>query len=89
MVHCPAQVPALAGVPIRTISSGSNQNVAVSRSGELYSWGFGEMGQLCNGRAADEPTPALVDAQEIHSRAVIDTSSGGQHTAVVVMSRPS
>ena len=89
MIHSPTQVPALAGVPIRAISSGSNQNVAISRSGELYSWGFGEMGQLCNGRAADEPTPALVDADAIHSRAVIGASSGGQHTAVVVMARPS
>ena len=63
MIHSPTQVPALAGVPIRAISSGSNQNVAISRSGELYSWGFGEMGQLCNGRAADEKLPTLVGAQ--------------------------
>ena len=36
------------------LSSGSNQNVAVTRSGDMYAWGFGEMGQLCNGKSADE-----------------------------------
>ena len=60
----PRLVRALAGVPIRKVAVQSNSNVAVARTGDLYSWGFGEMGQLCNGKAGDErtPTPPSVTA---------------------------
>jgi len=83
-----SQVAALAGVPIRRLKAGSNQNVAVSRAGELYCWGFGEMGQLGNGRAADEKLPTLVGAQAVASRAVLDAASGGQHSVIVAMPQP-
>ena len=37
----PKLVPALQGVTIRRVVTQSNSNLAVSRSGDLYSWGFG------------------------------------------------
>ena len=55
------------------------------RHGDLYSWGFGEMGQLANGKAADEPMPKLVEAVELEGGAVVTAASGGQHSAIVVM----
>lgn len=81
----PVLVEALADARIYAISSGSNQNMAVSRAGDLYSWGFGEMGQLANGKAADEPMPKLVEAVELEGGAVVTAASGGQHSAIVVM----
>ena len=83
----PAKVPALDGVRIAKLASGSNQCMALSDAGELYSWGFGEMGQLCNGKSADEKEPALVDAAEVARRDVLDVASGAQHTVVLAMER--
>ena len=83
----PAKVPALDGVRVAKLASGSNQCMALSDAGELYSWGFGEMGQLCNGKSADEKEPALVDAAEVARRDVLDVASGAQHTVVLAMER--
>ena len=83
----PRRVEALAAVEVRKVGCGSNQNVAVSRSGDLYCWGFGEMGQLANGKAADEPSPMLVESAAVAGSAVLDADSGGQHTCVLVMER--
>ena len=84
----PRLVAPLSGIAIRKLACGSNQNVAVSRSGDLYSWGFGEMGQLGNGKSADEPSPALVEAAAVsQGQAVLDAASGGQHTAILAMER--
>ena len=83
----PRRIESLRDVNIRRLGCGSNQNVAVSRSGDLYTWGFGEMGQLCNGKASDEPTPTLVESAEVAGAAVLDADSGGQHSVVLTMER--
>eukprot|EP00967_Tisochrysis_lutea_P074674 scaffold100460_cov27-Tisochrysis_lutea.AAC.1 len=112
----PTKIPSLTGIPIRKIASGHSQNVAVSRAGEMFAWGFGDSGQLCtgmmrpryskktccpamrsrsasntrtlNGKAKDEPYPALVEVSEVASRAVLDVATGGQHTCVIAMDQP-
>lgn len=82
----PRKVPALDGIAIRRVSTKANSNFAVSRSGDLYSWGFGEMGQLANRKAGDETQPTLVDVPA--DQAVLDAASSAQHAAVVLMARP-
>jgi len=82
---CPVKVEGLADIPIRKVTSGSNQNFAVAKSGDLYSWGFGEMGQLCNGREGDEVTPFLVEPQQLSGLATLDAASGGQHSVLLCM----
>ena len=47
------------------------------------------MGQLCTGRGEDETSPTLVEGPELASRAVLDASTGGQHSVLVGMPRPS
>ena len=37
----PRRVPALQGIAVRHVSTLANSNVAISRSGDLYSWGDG------------------------------------------------
>ena len=83
----PRKVPALVGIAIRKLATQANHNVAISRSGDLYSWGFGEMGQLCNGKSADEACPALVEVDGVAGKAVLDAAAGGQHSAIVAMER--
>ena len=72
---------------IRKIVSGHSHNLAISRSGELFAWGFGESGQLGTGKAKDEKAPALVETGEIASRAVLDAATGAQHSCVIAMPR--
>ena len=84
----PRLVPALKGIAVRTISTQANSNFAISRSGDLYAWGFGEMGQLCNGKVGDESTPTLVEASGVAGQAVLDVASGAQHSVILTMERP-
>ena len=86
LTHC-VWTPGLQGIAVRKVATQANSNVALSRSGDLYTWGFGEMGQLGHGRGADEPSPALVESNELAGKAVIDAATGGQHMAVVAMER--
>ncbi|EOD26777.1 hypothetical protein EMIHUDRAFT_236440 [Emiliania huxleyi CCMP1516] len=44
---------------------------------------------LCTGRGEDETAPTLVEGPELASRAVLDASTGGQHSVLVGMPRPS
>jgi len=85
----PTLVAALCGVAGHKIVCGHSHNLVVSRSGDLYAWGVGDMGQLCTGRGEDETAPTLVEGPELASRAVLDASTGGQHSVLVGMPRPS
>jgi len=82
-------VSGLEGIAIRKVGTSANSNVALATSGDLYTWGFGEMGQLGNGIGGDETTPALVEASKagssIKGLAVLDASSGGQHMTLIGM----
>ncbi len=81
----PVKVEGLADVPMRKLASGSNQNFGIAKSGDLYSWGFGEMGQLCNGKEGDEATPFLVEPHQMSGLATLDAASGGQHSVLLCM----
>ncbi|KAL3892546.1 MAG: hypothetical protein SGPRY_015028, partial [Prymnesium sp.] len=83
----PRRIESFEGVRVRCLASGSNQNVALSRSGDLYAWGFGEMGQLCNGKCGDEKAPALVEAAELRGMAVLAAACGAQHSVLLAAER--
>lgn len=83
----PRAIPALAGIAIRKVSTLANSNFALSKSGDLYSWGFGEMGQLANRKGGDETCPTLVESVT-EQQAVLDAAAGAQHSVYVVMPRP-
>jgi alpha-tubulin suppressor-like RCC1 family protein len=65
------------------VCCGSNQCAAVTESGDLYTWGFGEMYQLCNGKMQDVVTPRLVAGEPLGSLRVLDVGMGGQHTVIL------
>ena len=78
----PARVPHLTGV--NSVSAGSVCSFAVTNSGEVFSWGMGTNLQLGNGTEDDIWEPTLVTGKKIENRKIISSSSGGQHTALLV-----
>ena len=76
-------VPApIAGVAaVERVACGSNHCCAVTRDGDLYTWGFGEMGQLAHGEADDEAAPRVVGA--VRGRVAM-AGAGGQHTVLLL-----
>ena len=45
---------------IKDISVGNNQVLALSETGKVYAWGYGEKGQLGNGSRYNQSTPVVV-----------------------------
>ena len=66
--------------PIQMISCGASFTLAVSNAGNVYAWGYGEMGQLSNG-SEDAPVPFQM---ELKSRKVISVAAGGQHSVLLL-----
>ena len=80
----PLQLPpsAFNGEAVRLLETGSSHSVAVTTSGRLYTWGYGDMYQLGNADMKDEPVPYQVPWDETE-RAIFCVGAGGQHTAVL------
>jgi regulator of chromosome condensation len=66
--------------PIDSISSGGAFTLAVTKTGDLYAWGYGEMGQLANG-SCDALEPFQI---ELKGRHVLSATGGGQHTVILL-----
>jgi alpha-tubulin suppressor-like RCC1 family protein len=56
----PVEISFFADKDIVHLSSGCDHSVAVSRKGDIYTWGFGQHGALGLGDLEDSPTPKLV-----------------------------
>jgi len=88
----PAVLEALADQRIVDIACGEAHSLAVSASGNLYSWGACSCGQLglgsCDGMPVDsdgypyQPTPTLVTAG-FQGKAVLKVACGGVHNLAV------
>ncbi|KAK9811244.1 hypothetical protein WJX72_000524 [[Myrmecia] bisecta] len=68
-VRHPIKIPELAGADVVSIAAGAEHSLAVTRGGEVYSWGCGGHGRLGHGKASirrllnrDEKLPRLVKA---------------------------
>ena len=69
---------------ISQISSGSNHLLAISSDRhQIFSWGYGEMGQLGHDEEADEPVPRRIEAFSATTK-FLDISAGGQHSVVLM-----
>ena len=73
--------PSLKGVTF--LAAGTNHNLAVAGKGQLWSWGYGEMGQLGHDEEADEVVPKRIEAFS-EQTSFLDVSAGGQHTVVLI-----
>ena len=81
----PAIIEALAGVPMKSVACGLWHSVALSTIGDVYSWGWGEHGQLGLGsgegvtKTVSVPTLVQVDL-ELSFKAV---GCGARHTVAL------
>ena len=87
----PSVIHALAGLPMQAIACGNWHSVVLSQSGDLYSWGWNEQGQLGLKRPPG-PTvalPSLVDNTDKTTVGVsvdvnfISIGCGSRHSAAV------
>eukprot|EP00026_Physarum_polycephalum_P000610 Phypoly_transcript_00611.p1 GENE.Phypoly_transcript_00611~~Phypoly_transcript_00611.p1 ORF type:complete len:1420 (+),score=266.83 Phypoly_transcript_00611:78-4337(+) len=75
----PVLLSYLNDISISLISAGAAHSVAVSATGELYTWGDGTFGKLGHGNEAAQTFPKLVTA--LKGITITSISAGGKHTA--------
>lgn len=78
-MNSPHPIPTLHA--ITSMAVGGNHNLAVDKDGIVYSWGYGEMGQLGHGVERDEVIPRQINASLKGS--VMQVSAGGQHSIIL------
>ncbi|XP_008579308.1 PREDICTED: E3 ISG15--protein ligase HERC5 [Galeopterus variegatus] len=77
----PQIVEDLAGVPLVQISAGEAHSMALSISGNIYSWGKNDLGQLGLGHTDSKDSPSLIEA--LDNQKVEFLACGGSHTALL------
>lgn len=79
--NIPVPVTTMPG-PSTLAAAGGNHNLAVvTATNQLYGWGYGEMGQLGNGKESIERHPRLV--QTGWKGRIVQVAAGGQHSVVL------
>lgn len=73
---------------ITSISCGSNHVIALSKDNEVYSWGYGDMMALGNGRDQDELKPTKLNSTKFgcNGCTILQAEAGGQHSALLAAS---
>ncbi|KAG0255362.1 hypothetical protein BGZ95_005782 [Linnemannia exigua] len=71
--------------PVEAISVGGNHTLALTREGDVYAWGFGEMLACGNGEAEDVETPLQLAGQQIEGAKIIKVAAGGQHSVILAV----
>ena len=80
-------------VRIQQIACGNHHVLAVDEKGLLYTWGFGDMEQLGNGKYEDETHPYHVKSKELSvgsqnvnnskNKRVVMVDGGAQHSVLL------
>ena len=79
--HTPERVEALASVGVRALACGSNHTAALTSDGAVYTWGYGDNGELGHGDDSNQHTPKRVEA--LASTSVRALACGYAHTAAL------
>jgi RCC1 and BTB domain-containing protein len=80
-VHEPVLVEALLREKVVDISAGDNYSGVVTEKGEVYTWGFGNEGQLGHGDKSDQFMPRRIATLKNKVKSI---SCGGAHTALLM-----
>ncbi|XP_059867961.1 E3 ISG15--protein ligase HERC5 isoform X1 [Delphinus delphis] len=80
-VPTPQIVEHLSGVPLVQISAGEAHSMALSMSGNIYSWGRNDCGQLGLGHTDNKDSPCLIEM--LDNQKVEFLACGGSHTALL------
>ncbi|KAF9349036.1 hypothetical protein BGX26_012621 [Mortierella sp. AD094] len=76
----------ITGLPsIKAISVGGNHTLALTQTGDVYAWGFGEMLACGNGEEEDVEKPLKLTGQQIEKCRVIKVAAGGQHSVILAV----
>ncbi|KAF9093423.1 hypothetical protein BGX23_003348 [Mortierella sp. AD031] len=84
-IRTPTVIPGLP--PVEAISVGGNHTLALTREGDVYAWGFGEMLACGNGEEEDVETPLKLTGQQIEGAKVLKVAAGGQHSVILAVPR--
>ncbi|DBA01283.1 TPA: hypothetical protein N0F65_001788 [Lagenidium giganteum] len=79
----PQQVNALRGHDVVAVSCGSRHTMVLTARGEVYSWGWGTMGQLGHGDVKSHSAPQKIEFFTRHNLLVDYISCGGCHSGAV------
>ncbi|XP_026171578.1 probable E3 ubiquitin-protein ligase HERC6 isoform X2 [Mastacembelus armatus] len=80
-----SRVPIPLPVPVIQVACGKSHSLALTKGGDVLSWGLNSHGQLGLGKNVPlQPTPALVFA--LSGVAVTQISAGGSHTLFLTLS---
>ena len=74
-------VRSLVGTSIRQVSAGSRHTLALSEHGEVFSWGWGQQGQLGHGQYSSLLRPTRISS--FASSKIVYISAGGIHSACI------
>ncbi|XP_025777178.1 E3 ISG15--protein ligase HERC5 [Puma concolor] len=80
-IAIPQIVENLSGIPLVQISAGKAHSMALSMSGNIYSWGRNDFGQLGLGHTDGKDFPSLIEA--LDNQKVEFLACGGSHTALL------
>ncbi|XP_059970931.1 E3 ISG15--protein ligase HERC5 isoform X2 [Mesoplodon densirostris] len=80
-IPTPQIVEHLSGVPLVQISAGEAHSMALSMSGNIYSWGRNDCGQLGLGHTDNKASPSLIEV--LANQKVEFLACGGSHTALL------
>jgi alpha-tubulin suppressor-like RCC1 family protein len=81
----PVKIPTFADSAISFIACGSDSSGAVAETGELYTWGLGNYGNLGHGTTNDESLPKWVKwfAEQESQEDVVAVSMGAKHSLAI------
>ncbi|KAF8924746.1 hypothetical protein BGZ47_003734 [Haplosporangium gracile] len=71
--------------PVDAISVGGNHTLALTREGDVYAWGFGEMLACGNGEEEDVEKPLKLTGQQIEGAKILKVAAGGQHSIILAI----
>eukprot|EP00271_Cylindrocystis_brebissonii_P000740 TRINITY_DN10964_c0_g2_i1.p1 TRINITY_DN10964_c0_g2~~TRINITY_DN10964_c0_g2_i1.p1 ORF type:complete len:266 (+),score=36.56 TRINITY_DN10964_c0_g2_i1:501-1298(+) len=77
------QVAALGGLRVASVAAGLWHTACSTDSGDVYTWGGNQAGQLGTGEGQGEVRPRLVEAPSLEDKHVIQVASGARHTAAL------
>ncbi|KAF9291717.1 hypothetical protein BGZ88_006771 [Linnemannia elongata] len=82
-IRTPTLIPGLP--PVDAISVGGNHTLALTREGDVYAWGFGEMLACGNGEEEDVEKPLKLTGQKIEGAKILKVAAGGQHSVILAV----
>lgn len=82
-IRHPTLIPGLP--PVKEVSVGGNHTLALTLTGDVYAWGYGEMLACGNGEEEDVERPLKLVGQQIENCRVLKVAAGGQHSVILAV----